>query len=155
MYLSLNNLPRTLRYKRENIVIVGIIQGPKEPKLTINSCLMPLVQDLEEFWAGVNIHCSNYVLDILCIWAAVICCACDIPATWKACGFVSHSAKLGCSKCLKQFPSENIAGTKRTDYSGFDKATWPPRNLQVHCEKGLEYLHANTEVESLEFDIHP
>ena len=34
IYLSLNNLPRSLRYRRENVIIVGIIPGPSEPKLT-------------------------------------------------------------------------------------------------------------------------
>ncbi|XP_065892610.1 uncharacterized protein [Dysidea avara] len=147
IYLSLNNLPRSIRYKRENIIIVGIIPGPKEPKLTMNAYLMPLVQDLEEFWIGVNIKCNNYIPNTLCIRAAVICCASDIPASRKLCGFVAHSATLGCSKCLKPFPSEKIAGVKRTDYSGFEKETWQPRSLSVHVTKALEYLHADSEAE--------
>ena len=52
IYLCLNNLPRTLRYKRENIIIVGIIPGPSEPKLIMDSYIMPLVQDLKEFGLG-------------------------------------------------------------------------------------------------------
>ncbi|XP_065892408.1 uncharacterized protein [Dysidea avara] len=144
MYLSLNNLPRSIRYKRENVLIVGIIPGPREPKLTMNSYLMPLVQDLERFWAGVTIRCENYIPSTLYIRAAVICCACDIPATRKLCGFAAHSARLGCSKCLKEFPSEEIGGTKRTDYSGFDKETWTPRSLDVHITKAMEYLNADT-----------
>ena len=52
IYLCLNTLPRTLRYKRENIIIVGIIPGPSEPKVTMDSYIMPLVQDLKEFELG-------------------------------------------------------------------------------------------------------
>ena len=49
IYLCLNNLPRNLRYKRENIIIVGIIPGPSEPKLTMNLYSIPLVQDLMDW----------------------------------------------------------------------------------------------------------
>ena len=53
MYMTVNNLPRSLRYKQENVIIVGIIPGPTEPKLTMNSFLRPLVTDLQKFWRGV------------------------------------------------------------------------------------------------------
>ena len=33
------NLPREERFKTENLIVVGIIPGPKEPKLHINSFL--------------------------------------------------------------------------------------------------------------------
>ena len=36
IYLTVLNLPRYLRYKRENVILVGIIPGPREPK-SINS----------------------------------------------------------------------------------------------------------------------
>ena len=126
IYLSLNNLPRSLRYRRENIIIVGIIPGQSEPKLTMNSFIMPLVQELKEFWTGVAISCDNYILNTICIQAAVICCACDIPATRKLCGILAHSATLGCSRCLKEFQTVQISGANRTNYSGFDRETWQP-----------------------------
>ena len=37
------NLPRDERFKPENLLVVGIIQEPKEPKHHINSFLQPLV----------------------------------------------------------------------------------------------------------------
>ena len=39
VYLTILNLPRTLRYKIENTIIVGLIPGPKEPKR--NQCFSP------------------------------------------------------------------------------------------------------------------
>lgn len=36
IYMVILNLPREERYKVENIVLVSVIPGPKEPKLTIN-----------------------------------------------------------------------------------------------------------------------
>ena len=53
IYLTLQNLPRELRYKQENVILVGIIPGPKEPKLTMNSYLTPLVEELKALWNGV------------------------------------------------------------------------------------------------------
>ena len=32
IYLTVQNLPRTERYKMENIILVGIMPGPQEPK---------------------------------------------------------------------------------------------------------------------------
>ena len=112
IYLVVNNLPRQIRYRRENVIIVAIIPGQKEPKLTMNSFLQPLVDELQEFWSGVLVTCSKHPLKSLLIRAALIYCTCDIPATRKLCGFVSHSASLGCSKCLKKFPSITVAGKK-------------------------------------------
>ena len=45
IYLVVLNLPRAIRYKFENVLLVGLIPGPKEPPLNINSYLCPLVQD--------------------------------------------------------------------------------------------------------------
>jgi len=53
IYLTIFNLPRSLRNKLENICLVGIIPGPHEPDLTVNSYLAPLVWDLLHFWDGV------------------------------------------------------------------------------------------------------
>ena len=39
IYLVIMNLPRNQRYKWQNVIIVGIIPGPHEPPLTINSKL--------------------------------------------------------------------------------------------------------------------
>ena len=62
--------------------------------------------------------------------AALICVACDIPAARKVCGFVSHNALLGCSKCLKPFPTTSFG--EKPDYSGFDKINWTPRSSKLH-----------------------
>ena len=48
IYLTVMTLPRTIRYKLESVLIVGIIPGPKEPH-DINPFLEPLVCELEQF----------------------------------------------------------------------------------------------------------
>ena len=47
IYLAVMNLPRHLRYKRKNMLLLGIIPGPSEPK-EINTFLLPLVEELKE-----------------------------------------------------------------------------------------------------------
>ena len=55
MYLTVLNLPRKLRNKAQNVILVGLIPGPHEPKHDINTYLSPLVSELKEFWSGVQI----------------------------------------------------------------------------------------------------
>ena len=123
IYMVVLNLPREERYKPENIILVGIIPGPKEPKETINSYLHPLVADLLAFWEGVCIPSSvpMYPTKII-VKLALVCVSCDIPACRKLCGFASHSAAHGCSKCLKKFPS-GVCQDK-LDFSGYDRTVW-------------------------------
>ena len=44
MYLAILNFPRHLRYKKENMILIGIIPGPREPSLHMNSYLEPVVR---------------------------------------------------------------------------------------------------------------
>lgn len=60
----------------------------------------------------------------------MLCFASDIPAAWKLCGFLGHSAKRGCSHCYKIFPGG--FGEQR-NYSGFDdRNQWPKRSSEQH-----------------------
>lgn len=75
------------------------------------------MSELQDFWKGIDLECDGGVEKLRC---ALICVACDLPAGRKACGFLSHNAKLGCTKCKKKF-----AGTVGSfDFSGFDRANW-------------------------------
>ena len=80
IYLTILNLPRNESYEPENIIVIGIIPGPKEPEKTINSYLMPLVYELQEAWEhGINV--KSHDNSIVCIKLAISCITCDIPAT--------------------------------------------------------------------------
>ena len=59
IYLIIQNLPRKERYKRENMILVSIIPGPKEPSLNINVYLTPLVYELKEFYNGMRQTCIS------------------------------------------------------------------------------------------------
>ena len=140
IYLTVQNLPRTERYKAENMILVGIIPGPAEPPLTINSYLAPLVDDLKHAWSpGISISTRN--CSSITVRLALTCVACEIPASRKVCGFVGHNARLGCNKCFKQFL---VTSDGNVDYSGFDRETWPSRTVESHRERCLELMKQST-----------
>ena len=45
--MVLMNLPRTERFKSDNVFLEGVIPGPHEPKLNNNTYLQPLVAELK------------------------------------------------------------------------------------------------------------
>lgn len=94
IYLTIQNLPRNERYKIENIILVGVMPGPSEPRLTVNGYITPLVEELKEFWEGVvlPVQVRGTVLHLR-VRLALSCVACDIPASRKLCGFLGHAAK--------------------------------------------------------------
>ena len=131
VYLTIVNLPRALRYKRANILTIGIIPGPSERSHDINCYLQPMVNELLVFWKGVQMQVRRGSLVVTePVRCMLLCCTCDNPAGRKVCGFLGHAARLGCFKCLKQF--HGVVGAM--NYSGFDRTTWQPRTVTVHRE---------------------
>ncbi len=140
MYVAIQNLPRAERYTTENVILVGLIPGPREPKKTMNSYLRPLVDDLKDLWKGVIMQSVSGVPVL--VRAALICTACDIPASRKVSGFVGHSGYHGCSRCLKPFPTKKFG--EKPDYTGTDRSTWTTRSKESHYQHAMEYKSANT-----------
>ena len=127
LYLVLLSLPRHERYKLENIIVVGVLPGPSEPKLTANTFLEPLVRELQTLWACkecFSIYGSSFKRPIK---VSLVCVSSDIPATRKIGGFLGHMAAQGCSRCKKNFNSGD-----GLDFSGFHRENWQPRNSCEH-----------------------
>ena len=150
IYLAIMNLPREIRFKRGNIILVGLLPGPSEPSKTMNTYLTPLVADLLTLWEGVSF--STYSSGTQLIRCALLCVACDLPAARKACGFLSHSANLGCSRCYSDFGT-GIFG--KQDYSGFDRDAWVPRTDQQHRSdvKTIQECSTKTEKQRKESEL--
>ena len=88
IYLTIMNLPRQVRSKRENIILVGLIPGPDEPKHDINTYLEPLVEELLLFWRGLRLKVAvSSGFQDLVVKCVLLCVACDLPAVRKVCGF--------------------------------------------------------------------
>ena len=101
IYLAIMNLPRAIRFKRDNIIIVGLLPGPKEPSKSINTYLTPLVSELLSLWEGVSLRTHDAGTQLF--RCALLCIGCDLPAGRKTCGFLSYAANLGCSRCYCNF----------------------------------------------------
>ena len=64
---------------------------------------------------------------------ALLCVGCDLPAGRKVCGFLSHAAGKGCSKCNKVFPGSVSNSICSIDHFGY-------HDQILHTEKVLQKL---------------
>jgi hypothetical protein len=109
IYGVICNLPRELRFKPENMIILGILPGPTEPSLhQLNHYLAPIVDQLKSFWEGETLDRTFEHSSGRLIKCAVIACCCDIPAARKLCGHAS--ANICCHRCLKVARNRNFGG---------------------------------------------
>jgi hypothetical protein len=141
LYGVICNLPREVRFKRENILTLGLLPGPNEVKLhKINHYLSPIVDELLEFWSGFLLPSTSEHPEGKRIRLAVICCSNDIPAARKLCGHIS--ALAACHRCYKR---ANIDGRKM-NFGGFDDmADWfRARDLDEHRTNAEGWRHCKT-----------
>ena len=55
IYAAICNLPRDIRFKRENLLTLGILPGPSEVGLhKINHYLAPIINELKTLWDGMT-----------------------------------------------------------------------------------------------------
>jgi hypothetical protein len=118
------SLPVELRYLPENIFLVGIAPGPKEPSLEqVNSILKPLVEELQNMWdPGLFLSRTTRHPQGRLVRAALLPFFADLPALRRALGFASHSATRMCSVCLLE----------KKDINNINPESWPVRNLTDH-----------------------
>ena len=128
LYLVILNLPRHLRFKWENVIVIGIVPSMNGEPKSLNEFLRPAVDELKAMWKGVRLKSSLSSITLK-FRAALLCVSADVPAARKLCGFKGHSAHQGCSRCMKKFSGG--FGEKK-DYSGFDRENWPPRTNREH-----------------------
>ncbi|XP_077866348.1 uncharacterized protein LOC144354095 [Saccoglossus kowalevskii] len=120
LYMVVLNLPRAERYKKENAILVGLLPGPREPSLNVNSYITPLVEELNTLWTD-GLTCdyteSGKTYNDT-FHAALLSVVSDVPATRKLCGFVGHMARKGCSKCEKEFLTGAFG--EKINFGGFE-----------------------------------
>ena len=74
----------------------------------------------------------------VCLRLALTGVFCDLPASRKVCGFRSFHSLHGCNRCLKSFPTQSFG--ERPDFSGYNRESWPVRNIDIHRQKCYEYV---------------
>ena len=130
IYMVLMNLPRSIRFKKENVILVGIIPALKQKPKSLNHFLEPAADEVNALWKGVKVNTYKSPSTAVEIQAAVLCFASDIPAARKLCGFLGHSARRGCCHWNKEFPG---GFGEQKNYGGFDdRDVWPKRSSQQH-----------------------
>ena len=127
LYCSIMNLPRNIRQKPENVILLGLLPALAKEPTSLNTFLKPIIDELKHFQKGIDLCIGGKTVKTQ---VYILCTTSDIPATRKLCGFLGHSARLGCSKCLKEFSRQSSIG--KTDYSGFQRSAWPLRSNQQH-----------------------
>src|SRR5437763_1193411 len=148
IYGVICNLPHEVRFKKENMLILALLPGPNEVKLhKINHYLAPIVDELLEFWSGVNLPPSEDHPAVKKIRLAVICCANDILAARKLCGHIS--SKAACYRCHKR---ANAVG-RRSNFSGFDDISewFQDRDPEEHRTNAEAWRYCTTRDER---DVH-
>jgi hypothetical protein len=118
------SLPLELRYQPQNIFVVGIAPGPKEPSLEqINWILRPIVEQLKVLWdTGLALSQTYLYPRGRRVHAAILPFFADLPALRRALGFSGPTATRMCSFCL----------LTKSEITNLKPETWPRRNLEDH-----------------------
>lgn len=137
IYLVCLNLPPKVRYKVENVFLVGIVPGPHEPSThQVNHLLRPLVDDLLVLWStGIYLQQTAKYPRGRLIRAALIPVVCDLPAARRVAGLGGHSATFFCSECLQTL----------NDINNLDTASWKARTYDEHCKHAQDWKDAPNE----------
>ena len=99
-----------------------------------------MVEDLLKAWYnGITIPTPSG--STVTVRLALTCVSCDLPASRKVCGFLGHTAALGCNKCFKKF---NVRSVGDVDYSGFDRENWQLRTMTDHHRRCEELQNETT-----------
>ena len=139
IYMICLNLPESIRYKVENMYLVGIIPGPHGPSLhQINYLLKPLVDDLLNFWnTGFFYSHTTSFPQGRWVRCALVPLVCDLPAARQVAGFGHHRANQFCSFCHQTLQQIN----------DIDSTNWKPREPDDHRKMALEWRNAQTKHE--------
>ena len=89
----------------------------------------------------ITVNTANVEKASYTVCLALTCVSCDIPATRKLCGFLSHRTTLACNKCMKCFPQLlESNGSFFTNCAGFDHEKFPKRTNTDHRQRCQEIL---------------
>ncbi|KAF7367759.1 hypothetical protein MSAN_00839900 [Mycena sanguinolenta] len=132
------NFRSFLRYRTTNLILRGIMPGPKEQDPDQVQRFMRVIVDellrlwLQGFWVTTPNHPLGRLVRV--ILAGVIC---DKPAAHKMGGFGSHNHQFFCTRCW-------ICQQDKTSEAAFQKNGFPERTDAEHRRRQQEYLKCTT-----------
>ncbi|KDQ28554.1 hypothetical protein PLEOSDRAFT_1027583, partial [Pleurotus ostreatus PC15] len=136
IYMVCLNLPPQMRFKPENMFLVGVIPGPGKPSLhQLNHFLRLLVDVLLVFWnPGVYFSRTAKYANGRLVLLALIPVICDSLAARQVSGFHAITSAFFCTCCY--LIMDHI--------SNFDKVTWPQRELSHHLRVATQWRDAGS-----------
>lgn len=129
-------LPVSIRHRPENLFLVGIAPGPREPSLEqMNWILRPVVTQLQRIWSPGLLLSQTYSHPHgRLVKAALMPFIADIPAVRRSIGFPSATARKFCSGCHL---------TKK-EIDNLDPTTWCLRTKDEHNKLAYKARDAKT-----------
>lgn len=103
VYFVINELPYQERFKKENIILVGLWFGDEKPEP--NMYLLPIYNEVIELRNGIEIETPD-IQNPINVKAWIICGTCDLPAKALFLNMKQYNGKFGCHKCKQ--PGERL-----------------------------------------------
>ncbi|KAK3911696.1 tRNA pseudouridine(38/39) synthase, partial [Frankliniella fusca] len=98
IYLTVNELPPYLRFRRENMLLAGLWFGLEKPD--INLFLKPIHEEFLLLRNGIQYYVHSHGLKDF--KGAILCGTCDAPATALFRRHKYFNGKYGCPRCLSR-----------------------------------------------------
>lgn len=138
IYLVILNLPRSIRYRPENMILVALPPGPRGPAFDEHHrVLKPMVDELNLLYAGHSVLVKGAQQTV---HAVLILVACDKPAAYGVLGCGCHTSYFGCSKCDYKF--ERVKG--KINCPNFDIPSWTRKTVEDHRRYAAQWLNARS-----------
>lgn len=128
-----NFLPPSIRYRSENILLVGVWYG-KSSEIDFLSYFEPLYKEMNELKNGFAVKCGDDRRELIAI-PAVTHCILDLPARAKILNMMNFNSYYSCSYCLSKGTAvKNIRGTTSTVRHLFCEPPAEPRSETTTCD---------------------
>jgi hypothetical protein len=108
VYLCILNLHRSVRYKRENVILLTLLPPgtnktqEKVKTSVLNEMLRPAVDELLVLWMdGIMVRPDPAGNELVSCRAALFLVSCDMPACRSLGGFLAPTSRCGCWLCKK------------------------------------------------------
>ena len=138
--LSCPLLPPDMRNKPENLCLIGIIPGPREPSGDeIDHFLRPLVEVMKESWAEGSIYRTYEYPHGRPVRSAIALSVNDLPMAWKIMGIANYIDKKIAKE--KDFDAWRVRTLRRVqeDALKWRNAASPKERKRLYSETGVRH----------------
>lgn len=110
IYLIINELPLSVRMKKENLILAGLWFSSRKP-LMLNF-LWPTTSSLQSLEQGVEVNSperGDFILR-----GALLSCICDLPARALVSNHVQYNGSYSCIKCMQKGETVKVGARGHT-----------------------------------------